>query len=436
MSRPKSSVATPPSATPVADAVPSLGARVVSHSSPRVAPRVPPRGVPRRVPETTPEFIDFAPPSLGAEEIREVVDTLQSPWITTGPKTRRFEEEFREYVGGPAALAVSSCTAALHTALVALGIGPGDEVITSTLTFVATVNVIEHTGARPVLVDIEPDTLNLDPAQVARAVTPATRAIIAVHYAGHPAELDALRRIAAERGLVLIEDAAHALPAHHRGEMIGAGSNPVAFSFYATKNMTTAEGGMLTGAPDLLERARVVSLHGMSRDAWRRYDRNGSWRYDVTLPGFKYNMTDLQASLGLWQLRKLRAFHRRRFEVAARYSAAFADEDALILPTTRRHVGHAWHLYVIRLRLERLRVDRDAFVEALRTQGVGASVHFTPVHMHRYYRERYGYAANDFPVAHAAFTQMLSLPLHPRLTEEQVESVIDAVRTLLHRHAR
>ncbi len=420
----KSSVATPPGVASIPTPAPALGARVA------------PRQLPRNLPAPPREFIEFAPPSLGAEEIREVVDTLQSPWITTGPKTRRFEEEFREYIGSPAALAVNSCTAALHTALVALGIGPGDEVITSTLTFVATVNVIEHAGARPVLVDVEPDTLNLDPSAVARAITPQTRAIIAVHYAGHPAELDALRRVAAERGLVLIEDAAHALPAQYRGQMIGAGTNPVAFSFYATKNMTTAEGGMLTGTEDLLERARAISLHGMSRDAWRRYDRSGSWRYDVTVPGFKYNMTDLQSSIGLWQLRKLRAFHRRRHDVAARYTAALAGEDALLLPTTRAHVGHAWHLYVLRLRLDRLRIDRDAFVEALREQGIGASVHFTPVHMHSFYRDRYGYAPGDFPVAHEAFQCMLSLPLHPRLTEENIDTVTGAVRALVRLHAR
>jgi dTDP-4-amino-4,6-dideoxygalactose transaminase len=291
-----------------------------------------------------PDFIEFAPPSLGPEEIREVVDTLQSPWITTGPKTQRFEQEFRDYLGAQSALAVSSCTAALHTALVTNGVRAGDEVITTTLTFTATVNAIEHVGARPVLVDVEPDTLNIDPALVARAITPKTRAIIAVHYAGHPAELDALRFLAAEHNLALIEDAAHALPAHYRGEMIGASANPVAFSFYATKNMTTAEGGMLTGTPEFLEHARIIALHGMSRDAWKRYDRRGDWRYDVLHPGYKYNMTDVQASLGLCQLRKLRAFHQRRTEIASQYTAAFEEEEALETPTTRPHVGHAWHL--------------------------------------------------------------------------------------------
>jgi dTDP-4-amino-4,6-dideoxygalactose transaminase len=383
-----------------------------------------------------PEFIAFAPPALGPEEIREVVDTLQSPWITTGPKTHRFEEEFRDFLGGPGALAVNSCTAALHTALVALGIGPGDEVITTTMTFVATVNVIEHVGARPVLVDVEPDTLNLDPSAVEAAITPRTRAIIAVHFAGHPAELDELRALASAHDLTLIEDAAHALPAHYRGRLIGATSNPVAFSFYATKNLTTAEGGMLTAHGEFLEHARVIALHGMTRDAWNRYERGGSWRYDVTSPGFKYNMTDVQASLGLWQLRKLRGFHARRAAVAAQYSAAFAEEEALEVPVARPHVGHAWHLYVLRLREEALEIGRDEFIDLLRERNIGASVHFIPVHRHRYYRQKYGFAPDDFPTASAAFERMLSLPLHPRLSDENVGDVIGVVRDLIHAYRR
>src|SRR5205807_7748529 len=245
------------------------------------------------------EFLPFSPPLIGDEEIGEVVEALRSGWITTGPRTKRFEADFAHYLGAPGALALNSCTAALHTALVTLGIGPGDEVITTPITFAASVNVIEQTGARPVLADVEADTLNIDPAAVAAAVTPRTRAILPVHYAGHPVELDTIAEIAAAHRLVVIEDAAHALPARYKGRLIGSGPNPVAFSFYATMNLTTGEGGMLTGDPALLDRARVVSLHGMSRDAWRRYDQGGSWHYDILLPGFKYNMTDLQAALGL-----------------------------------------------------------------------------------------------------------------------------------------
>jgi dTDP-4-amino-4,6-dideoxygalactose transaminase len=390
-----------------------------------------------KTPVTMPaEFIAFAPPALGPEEIREVVDTLQSPWITTGPKTHRFEEEFRDFLGGSGALALNSCTAALHTALVSLGIGPGDEVITTTMTFVATVNVIEHVGAKPILVDVEPDTLNLDPAQVEAAITPRTRAIIAVHFAGHPAELDTLRALASAHDLTLIEDAAHALPAHYRGRLIGATSNPVAFSFYATKNMTTAEGGMLTAHAEFLEHARVIALHGMTRDAWNRYERGGTWRYDVTSPGFKYNMTDVQASLGLWQLRKVRGFHQRRSEIAAQYTAAFEEEEALEVPALRAHVGHAWHLYVLRLRDGLLDIGRDDFIDLLRERNIGASVHFIPVHRHRFYRNKYRYERDAFPVASRAFERMLSLPLHPRLSDENVSDVIGVVLDLVHSYRR
>src|SRR5437899_9830336 len=311
-------------------------------------------------------YIPFSPPAIGEEEIREVVEVLRSPWITTGPRAKRFETEFAAYVGAPAALALSSCTAALHTALVTLGIGSGDEVITTPMTFAASVNVIEHVGARPILVDVEPDTLNIDPALVAAAITPQTRAVLPVHFAGHPADLDPIAELATTHRLAVIEDAAHALPARYRNRPIGAGGNPAAFSFYATKNLTTAEGGILTGDAEFLERARVVSLHGMSRDASKRYDRGGSWFYEVVVPGFKYNMTDIQAALGLWQLRKLAGFQKRRRAVVQLYNEAFADEDALELPVERPDVEHAWHLYVLRLRPGALRIDRDGFIEELK----------------------------------------------------------------------
>jgi dTDP-4-amino-4,6-dideoxygalactose transaminase len=372
---------------------------------------------------------------VGEDEIQEVVDTLRSSWITTGPKTRRFETEFRDYVGAPGALALNSCTAALHTALVTLGIGPGDEVITTPMTFAASVNVIEHVGARPVLVDVEPDTLNLDPAAVEAALTPRTRAIIPVHYAGHPVDLDPILELAERHGATVLEDAAHALPARYRGRMIGSGSNPAAFSFYATKNLTTAEGGALTGSPELLDRARVVSLHGMSRDAWKRYDKGGSWFYEVLLPGFKYNMTDIQASLGLVQLRRMEAFQARRREVVDAYTRAFAAAEALQVPVERPEVEHAWHLYVLRLRPEALTIDRDRFVQELTERNIGTSVHFIPVHLHPYYRDRYGYRPEDFPVAYGNYRRMLSLPLHPGLTDQDVQDVIEAVKDVVHTYA-
>jgi dTDP-4-amino-4,6-dideoxygalactose transaminase len=381
-------------------------------------------------------FLPFAPPAIGAEEIEEVIDTLRSQWISTGPKTHRFEEDFAAFLSAPGALAVNSCTAALHTALVTLGIGPGDEVITTPLTFAASVNVIEHVGARPVLVDVVPDTLVLDPARVAMAITPRTRAIIAVHYAGHPVEMDTIRTLAGIYHLTVIEDAAHALPARYRNRLIGASPNPVAFSFYATKNLTTGEGGMLTGDPEFLDRARVVSLHGMSRDAWKRYGAGGSWKYEVTQPGFKYNMSDIQASIGLHQLRKLEAFHRRRSEVAAMYTTAFAEEEALEVPVTAPHVEHAWHLYILRLCPGTLRIARDRFIEELTTQRIGTSVHFIPIHLHPYYRDRYGYRPDAFPVAYDNYQRMLSLPLHPSLTDRDVTDVIEAVLDVVRRHRR
>jgi dTDP-4-amino-4,6-dideoxygalactose transaminase len=379
-------------------------------------------------------FLPFSPPFIGDAEIAEVVDSLRSGWITTGPKTKRFEREFAAYFGTPAALALSSCTAGLHTALVVNGIGPGDEVIVTPMTFTATVAVIEHCGATPVLVDVEPDTLNIDPELVRAAVTPRTRAVMAVHYGGHPCELTPLRALCAEHGLLLVEDAAHAVPAKYRGEWIGAGDNPVAFSFYATKNLTTAEGGMLTGAPDMIERAAVASLHGMDRDAWKRNDQSGSWRYDIVTPGFKYNMTDIQAALGLQQLEKLAAMHARRREIVALYRAGFAGVDALDLPVERPHVQHAWHLFPIRLRAGALSISRDQAIEELRARNIGTSVHFIPVHTFTYYREKYGYKAMDFPVAYVESERLISLPLHPGLSEGDVGDVVGAVRDIIETH--
>lgn len=380
----------------------------------------------QRLPGRT-HFLPFSPPAIGEEEIAEVVDTLRSQWITTGPKTKRFESEFAAAIGAPGALALNSCTAGLHTALATLGIGPGDEVITTPLTFAASVNVIEHVRARPVLVDVEPDTLNIDPVAVARAITPRTKAILPVHFAGHPADLGSLRALAEPHRLTVIEDAAHALPATYRGRHIGAGKNPVAFSFYATKNLTTAEGGMLTGDPEFLDRARVHSLHGMSRDAWKRYDRGGSWRYDVLLPGFKYNMTDIQAAIGLAQLKKLAAFGARRRGIVAQYQAAFGADDAFECPSERSDVTHAWHLYVLRVRSEVLTIGRDRFIDELTRRNIGTSVHFIPIHVHPYYRDTYRYAPEDLPVAYGAFERLISLPLHPRLTDADVTDVVEAV---------
>lgn len=376
------------------------------------------------------KFLPFSPPLIGELEINEVVDTLRSGWLTSGPKTRQFEQNFVDYLQAPAALALNSCTAGLHTALVALGIGPGDEVITTCMTFAASVNVIEHVGATPVLADVEPDTLNIDPRQVERAITRRTKVILPVHFAGHPVDLAAINAIADERKLIVIEDAAHAVGAEYRGCPIGSMGNPTAFSFYATKNLTTGEGGMLTGNQEFIEHARIISLHGMSREAWRRYQQGGTWWYDVVCPGFKYNMTDLHAAIGLCQLARLPEMQRRRCEIANAYSQAFRDVEEIELPASHHDVLHAWHLFVVRLRIDTLKIGRDEFVDRLTSSNIGTSVHFIPIHMHSYYRKKYGYHPMDFPVAYENFQRMFSLPLNPSMTDDDVADVIEAVRNI------
>jgi dTDP-4-amino-4,6-dideoxygalactose transaminase len=418
--------------------------RPVEKSPSAAGLRARPVPVARPVARPTPEverppradFLSFSPHTVGESEIAEVVATLRSPWITTGPRAQQFEQRFAARVGAAGALALNSCTAGLHLALLASGIGPGDEVVTTPLTFAASVNVIEHVGARPVFADVSPDTLTLDPASVARVITPRTRALLVVHFGGHPADMDALMALAVAHRLVVIEDAAHALPATYHGRMIGGFGNPTAFSFYATKNLTTAEGGMLTGGLSMLARARVLSLHGMSRDARRRYEKGGSWRYDVLAPGFKYNMTDIAAALGSVQLERLEALQRRRRAIVAAYTAAFKDFEAFELPAEHADVEHAWHLYVLRLRAGMLRISRDQFIEELTARNIGTSVHFIPVHVHPFYRDRYGFLPDDFPVAYDNFLRAVSLPLSPALDDEDVADVIHAVRDVARRFRR
>jgi dTDP-4-amino-4,6-dideoxygalactose transaminase len=376
-------------------------------------------------------FLPFSPPSIGPDERAEVLHTLETDWITTGPKTRQFEAQLQEYLGAPALVAFNSCTAGLHVGLVVLGIGPGDEVIVPSLTFCATANVVEHVGARPVLVDVLPDTLCLDPEAVARAITPRTKAIIPVHYAGHPAALDELFSLADRHGLQIMEDAAHALPTRYRGRLVGSRNNLASFSFYATKNLTTAEGGCLTGDPELLAKARVVGHHGMDKEAWKRFDKSGSWYYEVMLPGFKYNLTDIQASLGLRQLPRLAGMQARRREVYDAYNRRFSQLPELEIPVELADVDSSLHLYVLRLRPERLRIDRNPFIDELKARQIGTSVHYLPVHMQPFYRNKYGYRTEDCPVAADAFSRMLSLPLHPRLTDQDVEDVVSAVEELV-----
>jgi dTDP-4-amino-4,6-dideoxygalactose transaminase len=388
-------------------------------------------------------FLPFSPPSIGEAEIDEVVDTLRSSWITTGPKVARFEAEFAELTSAPGALALNSATAALHVAFALLRLNREDQVVCSPMTFCSSIHVIEHVGARPLLVDVDPETLNIDPEQVERAVAqnPHVKAIEPVHLYGHPCDMDALLDIAQAHGLSVVEDAAHALPATYRGRPVGkpderAPANLAAFSFYATKNLTTAEGGMLTGPADLVEEARVWALHGMSRDAFKRYSQGGSWFYEVVLPGFKYNMTDIAAALGLVQLRRLPRLQERRGEIARRYSAGLADVEAVQLPPRRPEVGHAWHLYALRLNLDQLTIDRARFIQELAELRIGTSVHFIPVHLHPYYRNKYGFKPDDFPVAYREYLRLISLPLHPGLSDEDADDVIDAVTSVARRFRR
>jgi len=377
-------------------------------------------------------FLPFALPHITQAEIDEVVDTLRSGWLTTGPKTKRFESAFATRVGAPYALAVNSATAAMHLALDAIGLQAGDEVIVPDYTFTATAEVVVYFRARPVLVDVDPVTCNLDPAQLEAHITERTRAIIVVHIAGLPAELDAIHAIARAHGLPVIEDAAHAFPASYRGRMIGTTSDLTAFSFYATKTLATGEGGMLTTAnPAYAERASMMSLHGISRDAWKRYMAKGSWYYEVLQAGYKYNMTDIAAALGLQQLARSEWLWERRRAIARRYTAAFSLWPEVETPPDPAHVEHAWHLYLLRLRLERLAISRDEFIQALTEANIGTSVHFIPLHLHPFYRDTYHLATDDFPAALDAYRRVLSLPIYPGMTEEDVEDVIAAVEQII-----
>jgi dTDP-4-amino-4,6-dideoxygalactose transaminase len=384
-------------------------------------------------------FLPFALPTSEDEDVEEVVDVLRSGWLTSGPQIQKFEQEFCAEADATAALALSSGTAAMHVALSALEVPAGGAVITTPMTFCSTAHVIEQIGCRPLFVDVEPDTLNIDPAGVARALDEygdEVRAILPVHYAGHPCELDQMLELGRRHDIPVVEDAAHAFGAAFRGLPIGQVSardeqRAVCFSLYATKNITSGEGGVLTGAEALVRTARLWSLHGMSRDSWQRYGPRGSWDYEVLVPGFKCNMSDIQAALALTQLRRWRSFQRRRTEIAARYSDLLADVDEVQTPVSRPHVTHAWHLYPLRLQLPALTIDRAEFVEQLRLRNIGTSVHFIPLHTQPYYRDRYGFGRDDFPVTAAEFDRLFSLPIYPRMTDGDVEDVIAAVRDVV-----
>jgi dTDP-4-amino-4,6-dideoxygalactose transaminase len=383
----------------------------------------------------TQPFLPFALPEIGDDEIAEVVDSLKSGWVTTGPKAKRFEQDFAAFLGDPAlhCVAVNSATAGLHLALEALGIGPGDEVITTTHTFTATAEVVRYLGADVRLVDIHPATLNIDPAAIEAAITPRTKAVIPVHYAGLAVDMDAIGAIAARHGLAVVEDAAHALPTHWRGRLVGTlDSAATVFSFYANKTITTGEGGMLvTRDAALAQRAQVMRLHGMNRDAFDRFTATKpSWYYEIVAPGFKYNLTDIAAALGLHQLKKARAFQARRAAIADAYDAAFAGLPVITPPRPLQGDLHAWHLYVLRL-ADGAPIGRDALIEHLFAAGIGCSVHYIPLHLQPYWRDRHALTPAMFPHSQRAYERMLSLPLYTRMSDADVARVSDAVRSAL-----
>lgn len=387
-------------------------------------------------------LLPFSPPAIGDEEIAEVVAALKSGWITTGPRTGMFEQRFAEFTGAEATLALNSGTAALHVALTALGVGKGSVVIAPAMTFCADVLVIEQTGARPVLVDIDPETLNIDPEQVDRTagalrVGERLAAIMPVHLYGHPCDRTSLLKIARRHGCALVEDAAHSFPSRYEGKTIGAageGDVPVltAFSFYATKNLTTGEGGMLTGPKRWIEEARLWSLHGISRDAWSREETSGAgWSYEVIRPGFKYNMADMQAAVGIAQLSKVAAFGIRRGEIAARYNQAFGALEELRIPAQRANIDHAWHIYALRLHPDKLKISRNEFIDELRCRNIAASVHFIPIPQHPWFRDRDGFDPQEFPVTYREFQKLVSLPIYPTMQDRDVEDVIEAVTEIV-----
>jgi dTDP-4-amino-4,6-dideoxygalactose transaminase len=433
------------------------------------------------------QFLPFALPDIDESEFEEVKQVLQSGWLTTGAKTVQFEKAFSSYLGAKHAIALNSCTAAMHLALEAVRLQPGDFVLTSPYTFAATAEVIRYFNAVPVFVDVERDTFNIDPEKLSETIqdlqqalsgsvprTPgvkkalaqsapdtlrsaAVRAVMPVHIAGHPCQVDRIYEIAAQHEMAVIEDAAHSLPARYKGYLIGSPVNNkfgskipankkappfiTCFSFYATKTLTTGEGGMLVTEDDeLAERCRIMSLHGISKDAWKRYTSEGSWYYEIVAPGFKYNMTDVASAIGIAQFRKLEKMWKRREEIAQRYDDAFSNLPEFETPTVRKDIDHSWHLYVLRLNRERMKQPansktgiRGEFIQDLKRRNIGSSVHFIPLHLHPYYRELYGYEPGDFPVAVSQFERAISLPIYSRMSNDDVEDVITAVKESLKR---
>ncbi len=383
------------------------------------------------------DFLLFHKPFISEEEVNEIVDTVRSGWLSMGPKTIRFEQEYSNYINVKHSIAVSSWTAAGHLTLEAFGIKAGDEVIVPTMTFPATAEIVCYFGAKPVIVDVDPDTLNISLEEIEKHITPKTRAIIPVHYGGQPCDMDEIHEIAKIHNLRVMEDAAHSLPAVYKGKKVGSISEVTCFSFYATKTLSTGEGGMVcTNDEEIAERVKIMRLHGINRDAWKRYSENGSWYYEVVAPGYKYNFTDLQASLGLPQLKKVDYMWESRKRISKKYTAELKDNRYIQLHTVKQDRESSWHLYPIRLNLEMLTINRAQFIEEMKKLNVGAGVHFMPVHQHLYYKDTFNLDDRDFPVAAAAFPRLISLPIYPGMADHHVDRVIEVLTTLLKKFAK
>lgn len=376
------------------------------------------------------DFLPLAKATIGAEELKAVEEVLKSGWLTTGAKVKEFEENIQSYLGVKKAIGLTSCTGGLHIALAALGIGPGDEVIVPTYTFVATAHVVEWLGAKPIFVDVEKDTFNIDPVAIEKAITPRTKAIMPVHFAGHACDMDAIMNIARKHKLAVIEDAAHAIGTEYGGQKIGNFGEVTVFSFYVTKTITTAEGGMaVTNDEEFGKKLKRYSYFGVDKDAFNRYSEKGTWYYEVIEPGYKYNMDNIQGALGVEQLKKVEAFISRRRFLAQYYSKLLAGMESVIIPTEKNYTRHAFHLYPLLLNTDV--VKRDEFITKLKEWNIGASVHFIPLHLHPYYQQKYGYKRGDFPVAEWLFDREVSLPLYPGMSVQDIEYVVDAIKNIL-----
>jgi len=376
------------------------------------------------------DFLHLTKATIDLEELKAVEEVLKSGWLTTGAKVKEFEENMQHYLSVKKAIGLTSCTAGLHTALAALGIGPGDEVIVPAYTFVATAHVVEWLGAKPVIVDVEKDTFNIDPDAIEKAITPRTKAIIPVHYAGHACDLGAILQIAKKHNLRIIEDAAHAIGTEYGGKKIGNHGDAAVFSFYVTKTMTTAEGGMIvTNDEEFWKKLKSYAYFGMDKDAFNRYSEKGSWFYQIVDPGYKYNMNNIQGAMGVEQLKKLEQFITKRRDLVHHYNLLLKGVPGLITPVEKNYTRHAYHLYPLLLNTDK--VTRDQFIAKLKEYNVGTSVHFIPLHLHPFYQKKYNFNKGDFPTAEWLFEREVSLPLYPGMTLQDVEYVVDAIKEIL-----